>query len=87
MELEPRRGKKGLNQEWTRRGTNNIFRTTKHTKHTEKTKNQEWTRRGTNSNFKTTKHTKHTKHTETEDGVELEPRMGIFSGNGVIVSG
>ena len=53
----------------------------------EKTKNHEWTRRGTNSNFKTTKYTKHTKHTETEDGVELEPRMGIFSGNGVIVSG
>ena len=39
---------------------------------------------GTNNIFKTTKHTKHTK---TEDGVGLEPWKGIFSGNGVIVSG
>ena len=78
-------------------GTNNNFKTTKHTKHTEtedgveleprrgteKPKNHEWTRMGTNNIFKTTKHTK---HTETEDGVGLEPWKGIFSGNGVIVS-
>ena len=39
---------------------------------------------GTNKKIKTTKHTK---DTETEDGVGLEPWKGIFSGNGVIVSG
>lgn len=38
----------------------------------------------TNKSFKTTKDTK---DTETEDGVGLEPWMGIFSGDGVIVSG
>ena len=36
---------------------------------------------GTNKSFKTTK------DTETEDGVGLEPWMGIFSGDGGIISG
>ena len=51
---------------------------------TEKPKNHEWARRGTNNIFKTTKNTKNTK---TGSGVGSEPWKGIFSGNGVIVSG
>lgn len=39
---------------------------------------------GTNKKIKTTKHTKDTK---TGGGVGSEPWKGIFSGNGVIVSG
>ena len=80
---KPRKTKKTQNHEWTRMGTNKVFKTTKgqggieprNTRNTWRKQNHEWTRMGTNKSFKTTRGKKELNH-ETHERHENRTTNG-----------